>query len=415
MLKRISAMTLALASLPLATARAGIEFVTSTASCGSHVVTAGQTLSVLAGPNVQFEVWGNSVDLADPANGGFRFAGPGGFTASVVSRRSGPQNLARGCGNTGSAVVRVDSPFTLAANANASISFKMPLGDLSTLTIALKALPTITTTWTTNGTLDPSQLPCIIKTGSITPSNQDLKLTIQLPPGANQDQTTCTSNVLNVRVRPTSTVAFNFPFQAPAMRYTVAGLPAFVTVNEAVAQPPTSTALLAFTFDVARIRALTAQSSTRITITNPNDANRADTLTLVVTPTAGQGFAAQAAPNPASSTVGNPIDFTLKLSAPAAANQVITWRMTTATCFTQAVAEAPYNAAAPFQFFTFPAGQTSAIIRVRSVNNGGCTSRLSAVNHIFEAWVGDSRTNAQVTAVTTAPTYTRSTISLIFP
>src|SRR5690348_13408216 len=136
MLKRISVMALSLASLPVATARAGIEFVTSTSSCGTKVMTAGQTLIVLAGPNVQFEVWGNSVDLADPNTGAFTFAGPAGFTASVVTRRSGPANFARGCGNTGSAVVRLDSPITLAANANASVSFKMPFGDLSTLSIA---------------------------------------------------------------------------------------------------------------------------------------------------------------------------------------------------------------------------------------------------------------------------------------
>jgi hypothetical protein len=415
MLKRISAMTLALASLPLATARAGIEFVTAAGSCGTKVVTTGQTLTLLAGPNVQFEVWGNSVDLADPAHGGFSFTGPGGFTASVVSRHSGPENLTRGCGNTGSAVVRVDSPATLGANANASVSFKMPLGDLSTLSIGLKALPAISTVWTTNGTLDPSSLPCIVKTGSITPSNQDLKLTIQLPPGAGQDQTTCTSNVLNLRVRPASTISVGFPFPVPTMKYTVAGLPAFLTVNQAVPQSPTSTALLAFTFDVAKIRALGAQSTSTITITNPNAANHSNTLTLVVTPTPGQGFAAQASPNPSSTTAGNPIDFTIKLSAPAAANQVITWRMTTANCFTQANLDAPYNAASPFQFFTFPQGQASAIIRVRSVNNGGCTDRRAAVIHIFEAWVGDSRRDPQVTAVTTSPNYTKVQISLVAP
>jgi hypothetical protein len=415
MLKRVSFMSLALASLPLATARAGIEFVTSAASCASKVITAGQTLTVLAGPNVQFEVWGNSVDLADPAHGGFSFTGPGGFSASVVRRHSGPENLTRGCGDAGSAVVRVDSPITLASNSNATISFKMPLGDLSTLTIGLKALPAISTLWTTNGALDPGQLPCIVKTGSIATSNQDLKLTIQLPPGASQDQTTCTSNFLNVRVRPASTVSVNFPFPVPTMKYTVSGLPAFLTENQAVAQPPTGTALLAFTFDVARVRALTAQSTSTITITNPTDANRTNTLTLVVIPTAGQGFASQASPNPASTTAGNPIDFRVTLSAPAAAQQVVTWRMTTAACFTQANTDAPYNAASPFQFFTFPTGQTSAIIRVRSVNNSGCTNKTSAVIHIFEAWVGDSRANPQVTAVTSGPTYTRTAIKLNAP
>jgi hypothetical protein len=33
--------------------------------------------------------------------------------------------------------------------------------------------------------------------------------------------------------------------------------------------------------------------------------------------------------------------------------------------------------------------------------------------HIFEAWTGDSRTDPQVTTVTTGATYTRTTISLL--
>src|SRR5262245_9009378 len=176
MLKATS-MFVVLASLPIATARAGIEFVTSATSCGTRVVSAGQTLTILAGPNVQFEVWGNSVDLANPTSG-FSFTGPGGFSASVIARHSGAENFGRGCGNTGSAVVRVDSPITLAANANASISFKMPLGDLTTLAIGLKALPAITSVWTNNGSLDPNSMPCLVKTGTIAASVQDSRLTI---------------------------------------------------------------------------------------------------------------------------------------------------------------------------------------------------------------------------------------------
>jgi hypothetical protein len=89
--------------------------------------------------------------------------------------------------------------------------------------------------------------------------------------------------------------------------------------------------------------------------------------------------------------------------------------MTKSTCFTQEVAEAPYSASAPFQFFRFPSGQTSANIRVRSVNGAGCTDRLAPVTHVFEAWIGDARTNPQVTAVTTGPTYTKTNVALLFP
>jgi hypothetical protein len=309
-------------------------------------------------------------------------------------------------------VIQLDSPGNLTSDASASVSFKMPLGDQSRLSITIKARPTFTTTWTTNGNLQPSALPCIVKTGSITTLNQDTRLTIQLPPGHAQDQTTCTSNTIRIRTTPASigTVSID-----STMKYTVTGLPAFLTANQPTAVQPVVNGDIIFTFDVAAIRARTTQSTSTITLTDPVATNRSTTLTLVVTPDLGQGFAAPALPNPTSTAAGNPMDFRLTLSAPAGATQVVTWRMTNATCFRQEVAEAPYNASAPFQFFVFPRGQTSANIRVRSVNNGGCTNKLAPVTHVFEAWIGDARTNAQVTAVTTGPTYTRSNVSLTTP
>ena len=79
------------------------------------------------------------------------------------------------------------------------------------------------------------------------------------------------------------------------------------------------------------------------------------------------------------------------------------------------MAEAPYAAASPFQFYEFPEDATSANIRVVSVPGGGCTNKLAPDDHIFESWIGDSRVDPQVTAVTTGPTYTKKTISLLSP
>jgi hypothetical protein len=408
---RSAAAALVIAVLPLARAEAGVEYVTTTANCTSKVadITTGATLEVIAGPSITFEVWGNSVDLSDPSSG-FGFSGPSGMSATIVSRHSGPSNLGRGCGNVGSAVVRISTPGGLDADAAASLSFTMPLGDKSRLPMKIKARPTFTAVWTTNGALQPSALPCIVKTGSITTLNQDSRLEIQLPPGHRQDQTTCTSNVLTVRTVPSS--IGHVDVVGPTMKYDVTGLPSFVTVNQATAVLPQVGTQLTFTFDVAGIRALGAARTSTITIADPVASDRTETLTLVVRPDLGQGFASAASPNPAATLPGNPIDFTLRLSAPAGANQVITWRMTTASCFTQAIAEAPYRATAPFQFFTFPQGQTSAIIRVRSLAGTGCANKLTAVTHIFEAWIGDSRTDPQVTAVSSGPNYTRANISL---
>jgi hypothetical protein len=410
---RSAAAALVIAALPLARAEAGVEYVTTTANCTSKVadITTGATLEVIAGPSITFEVWGNSVDLTD-ATDGLTFSGPSGMTAQIVTRHSGPSNLGRGCGNVGSAVVRISTSGTLGADASASLSFRMPLGDKSRLPMTIKAHPTFTAVWTTNGALQPSALPCIVKTGSITPLNQDARLEIQLPPGHRQDATTCTSNVLNVRTVPAS--IGHVDVVGPTMKYDVTGLPSFVTVNQATAVLPQVGTQLTFTFDVAGIRALTAARTSTITITDPVATNRTETLTLVVRPDLGQGFASAATANPSSTAAGNPIDFTLRLSSPAGSGQVITWRMTTASCFTEAIAQAPYRATAPFQFFRFPEGQTSAIIRVRSVNGAGCTNKLSPVTHIFEAWIGDARTDPQVTAVSSGPSYTRANVALLF-
>jgi hypothetical protein len=409
----LGAAVFALTMLPAARAWAGVEYVTSTSNCTTHIAGSGNALTVMAGAGMRFEVWGNSVDLTNPTSG-FTFSGPAGMTASIVTRHSGADNSGRGCGFVGSAVVQVSTPGTLTANAGASVSFKMPLGDLSTLSMTIVPQPALSqATWTTSGSLSPSSMPCIIKTGSITTITQDTKLVIQLPPGAAQDQTTCTSNTIALRVHPASTQSVDVTTD---VKYNVTGLPSFVSVAQSPSPAsPFAVPLLTFTFNVSGIRALTATSNSTITIANPIATNRATTLALQVTPTPGQGFSQVATANPSSTTAGNPIDFTVKLSAPASSGQIITWRMTQAACFKQALTEAPYSATAPFQFFKFPASATSAIIRVLSVNGSGCTNRLAPVTQIFEAWIGDARTDPQVTTVTSGPTYTRTNISLVSP
>lgn len=404
----VGGAALALAVLPATRAWAGVEYATTTNNCTTHLAGPGDALKVMAGPGMRFEVWGNSVDLTNPTTG-FKFTGPAGMQASIVTRHSGADNSGRGCGFVGSAVVQVSTSGTMTSNASASVSFQMPLGDFSSLPLSIVAFPTLAqATWSTSGSLQPTSLPCLVKTGSISLLNQDTRLAIQLPPGASQDQTTCTSNVIQVKVVPTSFLIVDI---APSFSYSVTGLPSFLTESQA---PPALTPLT-FTFNVSGTRALTTASNSTITITNPIATNRTTTLVLQVSPTTGQGFAQVATANPSSTTAGNPIDFTLRLSAPAASGQIITWRMTQAACFKQAVTEAPYSATSTFQFFKFPTGVTSAIIRVLSVNNGGCTNKLSATTHIFEAWTGDARTNPQVTAVTSGPTYTKTNISLSAP
>ena len=82
----------ALAVLPASRAWAGVEYVTTTSNCSTHIAGSGNALTVMAGPSMRFEVWGNSVDLTNPSTG-FTFSGPSGMTASIVTRHSGPDNV----------------------------------------------------------------------------------------------------------------------------------------------------------------------------------------------------------------------------------------------------------------------------------------------------------------------------------
>jgi len=401
----------ALALVPAAQARAGVEFVTRTTNCTVHIAGSGNALSVQAGSGMTFEVWGNSVDLAPTIRPGGALTG-----ASIVSRHSGAANAARGCGLVGSMVVSVTSSATITANAAATLAFQMPLGDFSTLGMTIVAFPALTQpTWTTSGALQPSSLSCLVGTGSITTINQDTKLVILLPPGASQDQSTCTSNVLTVKVQPGSTSSD----VAPTFKYSVSGLPSFVTESQATPELPGVGATLTFTFNVAGVRALTTSSTSTITIKNPINTNRSTTLTLQVSPsTVAQGFSAPASPNPASTVAGNPIDFTLKFAAPTSGGQVITWRMTQAGCFVSADAvQWPYNPTTTtgFQYFKAPGGVTSTVIRVLSKNNSGCTNKLAPVTQIFEAWIGDQRVTPNIVNLSSGPTYTRANISLLSP
>ena len=401
----------ALALLPAARARAGVEYVTRTTNCTVHIADPSNALTVQAGPGMTFEVWGNSVDLAPTIKTGGALTG-----ASIVARHSGADNAGRGCGLVGSMVVSVTSNATITTSAAASLAFQMPLGDFSTLGMTIVPFPALNQpTWTTSGALQPSKLPCIVGTGSITTINQDTKLVIQLPPGASQDQSTCTSNVLTVKVQPGS----NSSDVAPTFKYSVSGLPSFLTESQATAELPGVGATLTFTFNVAATRALTASSTSTITIKNPINTNRSTTLTLQVSPSPlAQGFTAPAVPNPTSTAAGNPIDFTLKFAVPTSASgQVITWRMTQAGCFKSAGTEWPYNptSSTGFQYFTAGGGLTSTVIRVLSQNNSGCTNKAAPVTQIFEAWIGDQRVNPNIVNVTSGPTYTRVNIALLFP
>src|SRR4029079_18289436 len=91
----VGGAAVALAMLPVARAWAGVEYVTRTASCTIHVASTSG-LTVMAGPNMQFEVWGNSVDLTDPTNG-FTFTGTAGMQARMLTQHKCSPKCGSGC------------------------------------------------------------------------------------------------------------------------------------------------------------------------------------------------------------------------------------------------------------------------------------------------------------------------------
>lgn len=407
---RLPALLIATLAAALAgsgtTRAADVRFVTPIDNCKNKIDQPGdgKNLFVVAGPSRKFEVFGDWMENVTSIRFG-TVSGTGTVTTTLGTKRNGAANLLRGCEMLGSVVVTLSSPITLTSNISRELVFEDGSND-GHLPVTIKAFPPITATW-----LPQNGPACIVGTGSFQLLDQNDRIVINLPPGHQQDHTTCTNPTLIVSVAATNIGEFDVG--ADPFRYTAVGMPAFLTL--ATSQEGfQNTRSMSFAIDTARIRALTATSTSTITIRSANT-NRTDTVRLTVIPNAGQGFATPCACNPSSFNVGDLTDCNVRLSAPAAGGQVITWRMTTAGCFAQAVATTPYNPGAAFQAFAFPAGQTSANLRVRSATTGAGCADKDGVAHLFEAWIGDFRLNPQVTAKTSGPSYTQCRINVIQP
>lgn len=281
----------ALVALGVASAWAGVEFVTPINMCRAKVdeIGDGKDLFIIAGPNVQFEVFGNSIDLIDP-NSGLRIAtdsGAGSVTARILHKHSGSSNKDRGCGDIGSAEVEVDSPIDLTSNVQRSLFFRMPLGDESRLQMTIKAYPVINSvTWTSS----QSDVDCVVKAGTLERLEQDHKMRIRLPPGHRLDNSSCSSQML-VALVSANIGELDIPYGGSAaisgwagFTYAVTGAPAFLQPSQIptwVLQYPRD---IYFGINVLAIRSLTGASNSTITVRSPNPNAGTGTLTLEVIP-----------------------------------------------------------------------------------------------------------------------------------
>jgi hypothetical protein len=277
---RVRLKTVLLAGLLLATTwvhptQAGVEFVTRTTDCTKvDVVGDGKDLFIMAGQNVRFRVFGNSVDLSDP-NTGFRIrtdSGVGNVNARIISQ-------GQDCGAVGFALVEIDSPSTITSLLQRSLHFKMPLGDWSRLQISIRRWPAINAVWSA-----AQNLNCI---GGVQLLNQDKTLRITLPPGHLNDDTTCNNRTARARVvvgNIGEVDIFNSPFIYP-----VFNIPNFMTSNQVPTNPnPAVGPTIEFPIDVAAIRHLETETTRTITVNSVP--NRSSTLTLNVKPNTSNGF-----------------------------------------------------------------------------------------------------------------------------
>lgn len=275
------------------------------------------------------------------------------------------------------------------------------------LPITVKPHPRFNAKWSSDLFLN---LNCIVKTGTIETLEQDTLIELRLPPGHQQDATTCDNPILGA----TTFHAGIGELDVFRFRYAVADLPPFLTVlsSEEMRPNPSQTlgnSQIKFAIDTHGIRDLMNKSDTTITIRSPNP-NRTDTLRFVVFPNSANGFTANAACTPSPLHVGGLLNCHIRVASPAGSSgQPISWRMVNRTCFGEADPSAPYNPDDPFQHFQIPTGQTEANIPVRSDTNVSNCASAAGISHSFEAWVGND------TAATSGPGYTRTTITLVKP
>jgi hypothetical protein len=396
-IQAIAALALWAAALPAA--QAGVEFVTRTGDCTKvDTVGDGKDLSLIAGPNVRFRVFGNSVDLSNPTSG-FRIAtdsGSGSVSARIVSQ-------GRDCGGVGFALVEVDSADDLSSDIQRSLFFKMPLGDESRLQMRIRAFPTINATWAAD-----TSVSCI---GIAERLNQDKTLRISLPAGYLNDPTNCASRTLRVRV---ANADFGEIDIRPSFNYAVSGLPAFLSVNQ---PSPTTlavdTTILNLVIDVARIRALTTASNSTLTVTSRNP-NRTSTLALNVALPPAQGFAqAAVCRNPTTGNtviVDDLVNCELRLAnPPPAAGQLVTFEMRDKSCLSAGTTSSNMTYSAVTGIGTILlTGTSTTIFQVPLRTRGGTSSAgtpcasLTGVQHTGLFWVGarDSESGPDFTTAT---------------
>lgn len=386
----------AAASLLAAPARAAVEFVTPVGGCTKvDQIGDGKDLSLQAGKNVRFEVWGSGVDV-NP--------GVSGDDAAVNARilagtaRGGPQNAVGTCRYaTGSVGVEVDSPGGTTQTLQRTLRFRMPMGDTSPLQIRVVPFPQ--PQWRFTGFQENPQYCLTKQLTPIVKDLQDKRIVITLPPGAAQDTSNCS-------VRLFTHISFPGGFVPDISRsFSVAltGLPNVFTLYGPTPLEfnpdwtPTGKSLT-LESNIAGLRAVNAPLSSTMTVAMPN--GRSDTLTVQVNPPPVTNAFTQAVicRNQATGTtinVNDNFECDIQLAhTPPAGGQRITFQAIDRLCVAAGSSAVSYSSVGGGGVFTAPPTGTFHRIPLRAL--GGttsagtpCANNTSPVAHTLKFWIGD--------------------------
>lgn len=373
---------------------AAVEFVTPVGVCNKvDTTTDGKDLSVQAGNDVRFEVWGDGIDV----NPAVRVTVDDGnadalVTARIVRTHNGAENLLRGCKMAkGSVEVEVDSPAEAGLTRQRSLRFRMPLGDESRLQMRVVPFPTPVLTFVS---LRETPTHCLTKIpGAVVQDLNNSRMIINLQPGAGSDTSNCVL-ALTTQVRPQSPPeidiqrSFNYTVTAPA-EWSLSG--------GSAAPGALWTKELVFAGNVGLIRRTMATRTSTFTVATPNP-NRSDTLTLMITPPALNGFTQACLCR--NATTGETVNANdafqceLRLSqAPPAAGQLISFEARDRNCVAGGANTVSYSSASGLGSFTAPGGSTAHQVPLRALGGptsagSACASVVSPVAHTLLFWIG---------------------------
>lgn len=326
-------LLLATAMLPQ-TAMAGVEFVTTVGICNKvDTIGDGSDLSVQAGNNMRFEVWGFGVDLVstirvtvdDNNNDSL-------VTARIIRRHNGAENLLRSCRRaTGSVEVEVDSPAEAGKTRQRSLWF----GDSR---LQMRVVPFQTPVWMFGDILqNPNN--CLYNTyAEVVTDLNGSRLTINM----RKDSANITSRCL---LEFTTYVKESIPetdIKGP-FSYTVT-VPSIISLksgtnnvdpdNDATWRT-TRIAQIRFTGDVAAIRGTAPTRYYTLKVATPNP-NNIDTLNIVINPPPPSFTKACQCRNAVTGTtinVGDTFNCELSLShQPKAVGELITFSVSNPGC-----------------------------------------------------------------------------------